>query len=205
VPDVVESPSPVGEADLADALLELALDATRLRVRAGAPSLQEATAALQDLASQAVAGDDERLGARQAEVAALLETLPPTIQSAPDGPYLITNIAGLTDCLGVPLAATRRQHCAAAAPRSSSRGAMARTRRSASTPSSPRTASPTGWTDIRASASPSVTTAVRARTRACAPTASLRRFDLTGSRSSRRRADASMRSSGRRVRVPPAR
>ena len=106
VPDVVESPAPLGEADLADALLELALDATRLRVRAGAPSLQEATAALQDLACQAVAGDDERLQARQAELAALLETLPPTIQSAPDGPYLITNVAGLTDYLGVPLAAT---------------------------------------------------------------------------------------------------
>ena len=106
VPDVVESPAPVREADLADALLELALDATRLRVRAGAPSLQEATAALQDLACQAVAGDDERLQARQAELAALLETLPPTIQSAPDGPYLITNVAGLTDYLGVPLGAT---------------------------------------------------------------------------------------------------
>ena len=104
--DVVESPGPVGAADLADALRELALDATRLRVRAGAPSLQEATAALQDLACQAVAGDDERLHARQAELAAPLETLPPTIQSAPDGPYLITNVAELTDCLGVPLAAT---------------------------------------------------------------------------------------------------
>lgn len=106
VPDVVESQAPVGEEDLADALLELALDATRLRVRAGAPSLQEATAALHDLACQAVAGDDDRLQARQAELAALLQTLPSTIQSAPDGPYLITNVAGLTDYLGVPLAAT---------------------------------------------------------------------------------------------------
>ena len=49
------------ESDLADALHELAVDATRLRVRAGAPSLQEATAALQDLACQSVAGDEERL------------------------------------------------------------------------------------------------------------------------------------------------
>jgi CDGSH-type Zn-finger protein/truncated hemoglobin YjbI/ferredoxin len=106
-PGAVEGSTPAGETDLADALHELAVDATRLRLRAtGAPSLQEATAALQDLACQSVAADDERLQARRTEFAALLDGLPPTIQSAPDGPYLITNVTGLTDWLGVPLAAT---------------------------------------------------------------------------------------------------
>jgi uncharacterized membrane protein YdfJ with MMPL/SSD domain len=104
VADVVESPAPVGEADLADALLELALDATRLRVRAGAPSLQEATAALHDLACQAVADDNERLQARPAEQAALLETVPSTIQSAPDGPYLVLIVLSALTFLVLPRA-----------------------------------------------------------------------------------------------------
>ncbi|HZV75863.1 MAG TPA: CDGSH iron-sulfur domain-containing protein [Conexibacter sp.] len=103
-PDRVEPPPPAGEADLAQALHQLAVDATRLRVRAaGAPSLQEATAALQDLACQAVAGDVERLEARRTELGALLAGLPPTIQSAPDGPYLVTNVTTVTDWLGVSL------------------------------------------------------------------------------------------------------
>ena len=52
------------EADIAEELHRLAVDATRLRVRApAAPAIQEATAALQDLACQAVAGDPERLEA----------------------------------------------------------------------------------------------------------------------------------------------
>jgi hypothetical protein len=53
--------------------------------------LQEAAAALQGLACQSVADDDERLLARRQEFAALLDGLPATIQSAPDGPYLVTN------------------------------------------------------------------------------------------------------------------
>ena len=61
------------EADIAEELHRLAVDATRLRVRApAAPALQEATAALQDLACQAVAGDPERLEARRGELAALM-------------------------------------------------------------------------------------------------------------------------------------
>jgi hypothetical protein len=76
-------------------------------VRAGgAPSLQEAAAALQDLACQAVAGDHERHAARRSELAAVLEGLAPTIHSAPDGPYLITNVEEVTDWLGVSLAPT---------------------------------------------------------------------------------------------------
>jgi CDGSH-type Zn-finger protein len=95
------------EADIADELHRLATDATRLRVRApGATALQEATAALQDLACQAVAGDPERLEARRSELAALMSGLCPRIQSAPDGPYLVTNVPLMTDWLGVSLTPT---------------------------------------------------------------------------------------------------
>jgi CDGSH-type Zn-finger protein/truncated hemoglobin YjbI len=92
------------EADLANELHLLAVDATRLRVRApGACALQEATASLQDLACQAVAGDRDRLEARRAELAALMTGLSARIQSAPNGPYLITNVPDVTDWLGVSL------------------------------------------------------------------------------------------------------
>ncbi|HEY8764553.1 MAG TPA: CDGSH iron-sulfur domain-containing protein [Solirubrobacteraceae bacterium] len=99
--------TPASEAQLAEALHKLALEATRLRVRApAATSLREASAALQDLACQAVAGDGERLEARRTELGALLAGLPPMIQSAEDGPYLLTNINGLTDWLGVAVDCT---------------------------------------------------------------------------------------------------
>ena len=98
-------PDPIaGAADLAHQLHLLAVDATRLRVRAAvALSLQEAAAALQDLACQAVAEDAERLESRRTELSALMEGLPPTIQSAPNGPYLVTNVRRMTDWLGVSL------------------------------------------------------------------------------------------------------
>ena len=83
-PDDGAASPPGGESELAHALHELAVDATHLRVRAaGAPALQEAVAALQDLACQAVANDAERLEARRTELAAILQGLTPTIQSAP--------------------------------------------------------------------------------------------------------------------------
>jgi len=92
------------EAQLAHQLHLLAVDATRLRVRAAAAaSLQEAAAALQALACQAVAEDSERLEARRTELAGLMTGLPPTIQSAPNGPYLVTNVPTMTDWLGVSL------------------------------------------------------------------------------------------------------
>ncbi len=92
------------EAQIAHELHRLAADATRLRVRApAAPALQEATAALQDLACQAVATDPERLEARRSELAALMSGLPTRIQSAPNGPYLVTNMPLLTDWLGASL------------------------------------------------------------------------------------------------------
>ena len=95
---------PAGEAELPHALHLLAVDATRLRVRAaGNLSLQEAAAALQDLACQSVAEDVERLQARRSELAALMAGLPGMIQSAPNGPYLLTNVDTITDWLGAAL------------------------------------------------------------------------------------------------------
>jgi CDGSH-type Zn-finger protein/truncated hemoglobin YjbI len=102
--DAVASGEPISAAELAHALHLLAVEATRLRARAaGALSLQEATAALQDLACQTVADDFQRLEARRAELAALMTGLPVTIQSAPNGPYLLTNVNQMTDWLGVTL------------------------------------------------------------------------------------------------------
>ncbi len=95
---------PPSQAELPRALHLLAVEATRLRVRAAAAlSLQEAAAALQDLACQSVGDDVERRQARRSEFAALMAGLPATIQSAPNGPYLLTNVETLTDWLGVAL------------------------------------------------------------------------------------------------------
>ena len=66
-------------------------------------SLQEAVAALQDLACQSVAEDAERLQARRSELATLMTGLPTTIQSASNGPYLLTNVGVVTDWLGAAL------------------------------------------------------------------------------------------------------
>ena len=102
--DQLAAEPPDSESELPHALHLLAVDATRLRVRAPrALSLQEATAALQDLACQSVAEDVQRLQARRSELAALMTGLPATIQSAPNGPYLLTNVDTITDCLGIVL------------------------------------------------------------------------------------------------------
>jgi CDGSH-type Zn-finger protein/truncated hemoglobin YjbI/ferredoxin len=107
VPDPGASDPPASAADLAHQLHLLAVEATRLRVRAaGALSLQEAAAAFQGLACQAVAEDVERLEARRTELAALMAGVPSTIQSAPNGPYLVANVATMTDWLGVSLEPT---------------------------------------------------------------------------------------------------
>jgi CDGSH-type Zn-finger protein/truncated hemoglobin YjbI len=98
-------PQPGTEVELAVAVHELACEATRLRVGVGGPpGLLEATAALQDLSCQLVAEDEERLAARRDEFASLQGQLAPSIQSAPDGPYLVTNVPSVTDWLGVSLA-----------------------------------------------------------------------------------------------------
>jgi CDGSH-type Zn-finger protein/truncated hemoglobin YjbI len=97
-------PAQPAEAGLEGELHDLARDATRLRVRVGGPpALLEATAALQDLACQLVAGDGQQLAARRDEFASLQELLTPSIQSALDGPYLVTNVDRVSDWLGVPL------------------------------------------------------------------------------------------------------
>jgi CDGSH-type Zn-finger protein/truncated hemoglobin YjbI/ferredoxin len=91
-------------ARLTAQVYELARDATGLRARLGGPpGLLEATAALQDLACQPVASDAEALSARRAKFAALQAEVPASIQSAPDGPYLVTNVPQLYDWLGVSL------------------------------------------------------------------------------------------------------
>lgn len=107
IPDPGASEPLASAADLPHQLHLLAAEVTRLRVRAaGALSLQEAAAALQDLACQAVAEDVERLEARRTELAALMAGVSSTIQSAPKGPYLIANVAMMTDWLGVSLEPT---------------------------------------------------------------------------------------------------
>jgi CDGSH-type Zn-finger protein/truncated hemoglobin YjbI len=90
--------------ELAQAVHDLACDATRLRVSVGGPpALLEATAALQDLACQLLGDDSERLAARRDEFATLQAALAPNVQSAPDGPYLVTNVTDVVDYLGVSL------------------------------------------------------------------------------------------------------
>jgi CDGSH-type Zn-finger protein/truncated hemoglobin YjbI len=88
---------------------QAAQEATRLRARLGAagstpPELAEATAALQDLAC-GLAPTAERAG-RLATLAQLQSELPALIQTAKDGPYLVTNVPRLLNYLGEPVAAT---------------------------------------------------------------------------------------------------
>jgi CDGSH-type Zn-finger protein/truncated hemoglobin YjbI len=87
-------------------LWQLALDATRLRLLPGAPAeLQEATAALQDLALEP--GEEEngaaRAAARLAELRETQAELPARIQCESNGPYLVTNVERITDWLGQPI------------------------------------------------------------------------------------------------------
>ncbi len=82
---------------MAELVSEAARAATRLRVRGaeGAPpELLEATAALQDLACR-MAGED-----RAAELRDLQRDLPASIQAAPNGPYLVTNVPNIYTHLG---------------------------------------------------------------------------------------------------------
>ena len=79
-------------------LRELALRATRLRVEPDIPvELIEAVAALQQLAVEA--------GTPADDFAAVQASLPPSIQTQIDGPYLLTNVAHVSDWLGVPVPA----------------------------------------------------------------------------------------------------
>jgi CDGSH-type Zn-finger protein/truncated hemoglobin YjbI len=85
-----------------DALWQLALDVTRLRLQPGAPSeLLEATAALQDLACT-YASDSDR-APRLACLRDLQRSLAPSIVSQTNGPYLVTNVERVNSWLGEPI------------------------------------------------------------------------------------------------------
>jgi CDGSH-type Zn-finger protein/truncated hemoglobin YjbI len=94
-----------GSASVDEQVWALATAATRLRAdRHGPPELLEATAALQDLAVMLTPPEHggERDG-RLAELRTIQAGLPAEIQSAPDGPYLVTNVEHMVDWLGRPI------------------------------------------------------------------------------------------------------
>jgi CDGSH-type Zn-finger protein/truncated hemoglobin YjbI len=85
-------------------LWQQALDATRLRLSPGLPTeVQEATAALQDLVCRFEPTGDGSGSDRLAELRALQAGLTGAIQSQRNGPYLVTNVARLTNHLGESL------------------------------------------------------------------------------------------------------
>ena len=92
--DVIGTP---GEPAPGGSVADLAMRATRLRLEPGVPlELVEAVAALQELALR-VADDGARLSTEFAE---LQSSLPASIQTQHDGPYLLTNVGNLSDWLG---------------------------------------------------------------------------------------------------------
>jgi CDGSH-type Zn-finger protein/truncated hemoglobin YjbI len=95
---------PAAPGSTGERLWHLARDATRIRMTPGLPAeVQEATAALQDLALRH-AGDAH--ADRLAEVGHIQAGLAPAIQSQANGPYLVTNVVNLTNSLGEPLPTT---------------------------------------------------------------------------------------------------
>lgn len=101
-----QSAKPSGADDssstLEDRLWQLAKDATKLRLRPDLPcEIQEATAGLHDLAIRwAPSGGPDNASTRTAELRAIQADLPCTIQAAPNGPYVVTNVDIFTDWLG---------------------------------------------------------------------------------------------------------
>jgi CDGSH-type Zn-finger protein/truncated hemoglobin YjbI len=86
-------------------LWALTRDATALRARADDPLLNEAVAALQDLARTSAA-DDATRRERLATLFELMRSVAPEIVPARDGPYLVSNPERLEDWLGVALQTT---------------------------------------------------------------------------------------------------
>jgi CDGSH-type Zn-finger protein len=84
---------------------ELAVFATELcAAHGGPPELLEATAALQDLAAQFAAIEEpDGAEAKLAELRALQAGMDSAVQTAPNGPYLVTNAESVRDWLGCPL------------------------------------------------------------------------------------------------------
>ena len=94
------NPATANPAGADERIWQLAQDVTRQHVRwaqAGtAPAgLAEATAGLQGIACDLAPGADRRAAFRELQAA-----LPTGIQVAPDGPYLVTNVATVHDYLG---------------------------------------------------------------------------------------------------------
>jgi CDGSH-type Zn-finger protein len=88
-------------------LAELAAIATRLRLEPAVPAeLEEAAAALQDLAGQFAPGDGIHSGATQLdELKAVEAGQTCAIQCIPNGPYVVTNVEHLRNSRGEALAA----------------------------------------------------------------------------------------------------
>ena len=102
IPEVSAAPEDVSVAEL---LWEAAVAATKLCVRlhgtGGAPpELAEAVAGLQDVACAAAPA-----AGRAAQLRHLQASLPASIQAAPNGPYLVTNVPNVLTHLGQPLPA----------------------------------------------------------------------------------------------------
>jgi CDGSH-type Zn-finger protein/truncated hemoglobin YjbI len=87
---------------VAEQLWALARTATTLRLEPDVSSyVVEATAALQDIACRvSAAADPAKAASSLAELTALQAALPPHIQASLNGPYLVTNVARLTNWLG---------------------------------------------------------------------------------------------------------
>src|SRR5262249_26952715 len=104
--DAKETPVPLpDETSFAAGLWQMAKDATLLRARVAGPTeIQEATAALQDLACTFAPEESthQRL-AWVAELIAMQKELPARIQVQANGPYLLTNIETLVDGRGDPI------------------------------------------------------------------------------------------------------
>jgi CDGSH-type Zn-finger protein/truncated hemoglobin YjbI len=100
IPDLVHQTAVWAWLD--EQLWQLAQASTKLRVTPGLPTeIQEATTALQDLTCQFAPADGPRgAAARIAELKQLQQGLGCTIQSALNGPYLVTNAETLRNWLG---------------------------------------------------------------------------------------------------------
>lgn len=90
------------EGDIGESLWQLAREVTTLRMQPDLPAqVQEATAALQDLACQfAPAEGANNATARLGAFNDIAASLPGGIQIEVNGPYLLTNVKVLTDWLG---------------------------------------------------------------------------------------------------------
>jgi len=93
-----------GDAGLwRDRLWALAQAATAQRAALPEPAIAEAAAALQDMALHLAADSSDALQERLARLAELQADLAPEIRVVNNGPYLVTNVRGVSNWLGEPL------------------------------------------------------------------------------------------------------